>query len=67
MLHLTFYLKSLAEQEDRLGRDVRAHNREAFGLHKLLDADLEELLNSQQSPNEKVVFNKRYSQSTPSE
>ncbi|TNV83176.1 hypothetical protein FGO68_gene9050 [Halteria grandinella] len=67
LVHLSFYLRCLAEQslENKLGTDVRSHNREAFGLHKLIDADLDELL---QQSNEKesvlsepVVFTKRLS------
>lgn len=45
LVHLSFYLKCLAEQETRLGStDVRAHNREAFGLQKLIGVDLHEIL-----------------------
>ena len=37
LVHLSFYLKCLAEQDPE---DVREHNREAFGLHKLIDMDI---------------------------
>lgn len=37
LVHLSFYLKCLAEQDPA---DVREHNREAFGLHKLIDMDI---------------------------
>ena len=64
-MHLSFYLRCLAEQslETKLGTDVRSHNREAFGLHKLIDADLDELLQSQEEKPQQssVVFSKRVS------
>ena len=37
LVHLSFYLRCLAEQDPL---DVREHNREAFGLHKLIDMDI---------------------------
>ena len=37
LVHLSFYLKCLAEQDPE---DVRDHNREAFGLHKMIDMDI---------------------------
>jgi CTD small phosphatase-like protein 2 len=40
LLHLSFYLKCLAEQASGTTIDVRSHNREAFGLYKLVDMDL---------------------------
>ena len=35
LIHLSFYLKCLAENMVKI--DTREHNREAFGLYKLMD------------------------------
>ena len=36
LLHLSFYLRCLASAQEPV--DVRVHNREAFGLYKLIDS-----------------------------
>lgn len=51
LIHLSFYLKCLAE--NTFMTDTRDHNREAFGLYKLLeDQDVEQspLKRHSQSP-----------------